>query len=119
MVPGMVKAVIEQTYDATCTVTEKVKTKVKGVVSYEDRNVIVDEPCRLSFSSSPSASSSEGVTAISQSIKLFVSPEVVIEPGAKIMVTRQSETTAYKCAGVSAKYETHQEIALELYEEYA
>lgn len=119
MIPGIVRDIIEKTYEDTCTVTEKVKTKVNGVVSFLDKEVLVDEPCRLSYSSSPSAKDADGVASISQSIKLFISPDVDVKPGAKIVVTHNGENVAYKRGGVSAMYETHQEIELELYEERA
>ena len=62
------------------------------------------------------------VAAVSQSVKLFISPELVIPPGSRIDVLRPGEvprTFRYKSSGPAAVYPTHQEIPLELAEKYA
>lgn len=55
----------------------------------------------------------------SQIIKLFMSPEIEIKPGAKITVTQAGVTETYECSGTPAVYETHQEIILKLAGRYA
>ncbi len=52
--------------------------------------------------------------SISQTIKLFINPDVVIAPGSKITVTQSGETEVFKASGKPAKYDTHQEVILEL-----
>ena len=54
-----------------------------------------------------------------QTIKLFIAPEIDIKPGSKIDVTHLGVTTSYKRSGNPAVYHTHQEIMLELWENYA
>ena len=54
-----------------------------------------------------------------QTTTLFISPDVVIEPGSKIVVTQNGKTVAYKQSGEPALYNTHQEIILELFERWA
>lgn len=61
----------------------------------------------------------ESVAKTSQIIKLFMSPEIEIKPGAKITVTQAGVTETYECSGTPAVYETHQEIILKLAERYA
>lgn len=85
------------------------------------KRLYADQPCRLSFSSSSTASG-DTVAAVSQNVKLFVSPELVIPPGSRIDVLRPGEvprTFRYKSSGPAAVYPTHQEIPLELAERHA
>jgi hypothetical protein len=54
-----------------------------------------------------------------QTIKLFIRSDLDIKPGSLIEVTQNNVTTKYKRASQSAVYSNHQEITLELYEDYA
>ena len=49
-------------------------------------------------------------------MKLFISPDVLIKAGSKIIVTQHGRTTEYSNSGVPAVYPTHQEIMLTLFE---
>ena len=57
--------------------------------------------------------------ALSQGVKVFLSPNVSIKAGSKLTVTQNGVTTAYKSSGVPAVYPTHQEIILTLFERWA
>lgn len=81
-------------------------------------DVLVDQPCRLSFSSSPSVSDGD-VPKINQTVKLFFAPEITIKEGSKITVTQNGVATVYKQSGVPAVYQTHKEILLELFDGFA
>lgn len=59
------------------------------------------------------------VYTVSQSVKLFISPDIVIKAGSKIIVTQHGRTTEYSNSGVPAVYPTHQEIMLTLFEGWA
>ena len=109
----------EQLYDGVCTVIEyrKVKDEKTKLSGMEDVIVLEGQPCRISFSKVSQSIQGESSANISQSIKLFISPDVTIQPGSKITVTQNGVTTVYKSSGVPAVYATHQEIMLELYEE--
>ena len=109
----------EQLYDGVCTVTEyrKVKNEKTKLSGMEDVIVSEGRPCRISFSKVSQSIQGESSANISQSIKLFLSPDVTIQPGSKITVIQNGVTTVYKSSGVPAVYATHQEIMLELYEE--
>lgn len=114
------REVIERTYTDTCTVYEKTKyiksnktTSFKETVKYEAL------PCRLSFQSKSAAIITNTVSDISQSVRLFVSPEAVINPGSKITVTHDGRTTVYCMSGFPCVYSTHQEITLELWKDKA
>lgn len=106
----------EKLYDGRATVTEsqKVKDEKTKLTSTEEVIVLEDEPCRLSYSNVSTTDQTESVAKTSQIIKLFMSPETKIKPGAKITVTQAGVTETYECSGTPAVYETHQEIILKL-----
>ena len=112
---------IESLYEGLCTVQEymEVTGPQSKLTRHEEATVLEDQPCRLSFEGSPEAAQTETTTNISQSIKLFIAPEVRIKSGSKIVVTQHGVTTAYAASGAPAVYVTHQEIMLELFRGWA
>lgn len=119
MIFDAVREVYESTYCDKCNITEKVKNKVDGVISFSDEIVIENQPCKISFESIPSTTESNTMASMAQSTKLFLTPEIEVKPGSRIDVTHLGVTTAYKRSGKPAVYHTHQEIMLELWEERA
>lgn len=114
-----VRRALEKGYDGIFTVTEHKKiTKPNHTTGFSDVEVLVDQPCRLSFSAIPSASNGD-VAEINQTVKLFFAPEITIKEGSKITVTQNGVTTAYKQSGTPAVYSTHKEILLELFKGWA
>lgn len=81
--------------------------------------VVKDEPCRLSYHKEQSTNITNGAAVISQSITLFIRPDLIIKEGSVIDITRHGAITRYKGSGKPAIYTNHQEIILELYEENA
>lgn len=81
--------------------------------------VLTDVPCKVSFESSTSAAQTETAAKLTQSIRVFVSPDVDIKPGSKLLVQQDGATTAYKCTGQPAIYPTHREYNLELFKGWA
>lgn len=81
--------------------------------------VVVDEPCRLSHKRESTVDINNGVPYVSQTIVLFIRPDLNIKEGSVIEVTQHSTTTKYKRASKPAVYTRHQEVALELYEDNA
>ena len=113
-----VRAALEKGYTGKFTVTERKKvTKPNHTTGFSDVEVLVDQPCRLSFSSIPSASNGD-VAEIKQTVKLFFAPEITIKEGSKITVTQNGVTTEYKRSGTVANYPTHKEIVLELFDKW-
>ena len=112
---------IEATYFGTLTVTEMQKVRNEKSKLMEESEVVVleDQPCRLSFEKLQTAIQSESAAAVAQGVKLFVSPDVFIKAGSKPTVSQNSRTTDYTCSGIPAVYPTHQEIMLELFEDFA
>lgn len=117
---GKTRTALEKLYTGRCTVYEKAKSVDPDtfLTEVEDKAVLENIPCRLSFSSSPAATDGNAA-AISQTIKLFLDPEISIKPGSWITVTQNGVTTDYKQSGTPAVYSSHQEIILELAKEYA
>jgi hypothetical protein len=81
--------------------------------------VLVDEPCRLSYNKEQSTNIQNGAAVVSQSITLFIRPDLKIKTGSVIEITQHGNTVKYKGSGMPAVYTNHQEIILELYEENA
>ncbi|WP_196603084.1 hypothetical protein [Pectinatus frisingensis] len=107
-------------YDGKCTVYEHKKTRntITHETTGEEIPVHINIPCRLSFNSSPATDKTQTVDTLSQNIKLFISPDIIIKAGSKIDVKQNNNTTVYKNSGQPAIYATHQEINLELYKEH-
>ena len=78
--------------------------------------VLEDEPCRLSYNREHATNIANGAAVVSQSITLFIRPDLVINPGSVIEITQHGVTEKYKGSGQPAVYCNHQEIVLELYE---
>lgn len=116
------KAALEQyLYTDVCSVIEyqDIKDPITRLTSKQEVTVLENQPCKLSFETSRSASNTDAAAAIKQDIKLFISPEIEIAPGSKIVVTHEGRTGEYSQSGVPAVYPTHQEIMLTIAKEWA
>jgi len=119
---------VESLYNGVCDVIEYKKvTKANKSTCFEEVTVLSKQPCRLSYKASTSMSLSIKSTqenenlssTMEQMIKLFISPDIEIKAGSKIVVTQNGKTVAYKGSGQPAIYKTHQEITLDLFEGWA
>lgn len=115
------RAAIEVLYEDVCTIYEyrSVTDNNSKLTSKQEVPVIEKQPCKLSFESTEAAVSMEGANEKSVSVKLFISPDITIKPGSKIVVTHGGIETAFSNSGVPALYPTHQEIDLKLFERWA
>lgn len=114
-----IKRAYEKMYDGRCSVVEKQKVKkADKSTGFQEVTVLVDQPCRLSFSSAKNADNADMATGVQQIIKLFIDPSIVIKPGSKVIVFQNGISTEYKNSGLPAIYPTHQEIVLELFERW-
>lgn len=111
---------IETFYEDTCTVYEyrSVKDEKTKITAKKEVTVIENQPCRISFESIAVAAENQGAAEKKISIKLFLSPDITIREGSKIEVMHKKEATAYSNSGVPAKYSTHQEIRLQIFERW-
>lgn len=109
-----VRNAVESTYIGKCTIWKRDKVKLtNGSTKFEPVIDQPDIPCRLSFSNINSSNSSDNAALVTTTVKLFVSPDIKIEPGSKLVVTQNDQTNAYGKSGEPALYFTHQEIILE------
>ena len=114
-----VRTALEKGYTGKFTVTEHQKiVKPNHSTGFADVDVLVDQPCRLSFSSNPSTTDGD-IAGIKQTVKLFFAPEITVKEGSKITVTQNGVTYEYKQSGTAAVYDTHKEIILELFKGWA
>lgn len=108
-------------YEGLCTITKYAPTfdKTTKITGQSEKVVIENQPCKLSFEKITAVQQTETAAAVTQSVKLFIAPEIVIEPGSKIIVTQHGITTAYAVSGKPAVYPTHQEVMLEIFRGWA
>lgn len=118
--PDRFKKAIERFYTGRCTVTVKKSVKDETTKKIRPQEVVIyeDIPCRLSHDSKALTESYDRNTA-TQTIKLFVDNEFDIPTGAKIKVTQDNITNLYGASSVSNVFETHREIELEKWEDWA
>lgn len=111
----------EDTYEGLCTIIayRGEKNEDTGLSGMVEEVKAADVPCKLSFEKLAPAVQSETGAAVTQGVKLFLAPEVRVKSGSKIIVTQEGVTSEYQASGVPAVYPTHQEIMLELWEEWA
>lgn len=102
-----------------CTIFEyrTVKDEITKQSTQKQVAVVVDEPCKVSYNREQATNIASGAAVISQSITLFIRPDLEVKPGSVIEVTQHGKTTKYKGSSKSAVYTNHQEIVLELYED--
>lgn len=115
------RKVLESLYNGTCKITEYQKVKLPNKsTGFKEVVVLEDIPCRLSFNTVTNTNQTEvGASAVIQSTKVFIAPEIKVKPGSKLTITQNDVTTEYKSSGQPAIYTTHQEIELELFERWA
>ena len=114
----MVKArkVVESLYDGVCTITEHQKVKKENKsTAFEEVVVLENQPCRMSFKNVNSANQTDTASVVTQTITVYLSPDVLVKPGSKLTITQNGVTTVYKSSGTPAVYSSHQEIQLELF----
>ncbi|MEH1740097.1 hypothetical protein V6948_07855 [Fusobacterium varium] len=113
---------LERFYTDTCSIYESglIKDLKTGITKPTADNLVVkNQQCRISFKTISPTNQTDSNNKISQEIKLFIAPELLIKEGSKIVITRNGRTTEYKNSGTPAIYSTHQEIILILVKEYA
>lgn len=108
----------ESLYDGRCTITEFVPKK--GAINNTVVTGVAENiPCRVSYKSIPNAEQTATGAAVTQSIKLFLNPDVKTQAGSEVIVTQNGATTTYTASGEPAIYISHQEIELKLKKRWA
>lgn len=114
---------LERLWKDRCTVYHRVKVtdpKTK-LTDFDEKSLLQDQPCKLSFETLNSTDG-DHVATVAQSVKLFISPDVEIPAGCKIVVTRFNDlerTFTYSRSGEPGIFTNHQEIMLEPFKGYA
>lgn len=122
MVSAQRKA-LERLWKDRCTIytQEKVKDPTTKLTDFEEKPLLQDQPCKLSFETLTSTNGDEVATA-QQVVKLFLSPDVKVPAGCKIIVTRPNDverTFTYSRSGEPGVFSNHQEIMLEPFRGWA
>lgn len=84
--------------------------------------VIQEEPCKLSFQTLAVNQDGDAAAAVTQSVKLFLSPDLEIPAGCKIVVRRFGvieREFVYARSGEAGIFSHHQEVPLTVWKEYA
>lgn len=113
-VRALARSAWESLYEGFCDVYTFTKvydenthrTSVERVRTHE--NVA----CHCSYGGTTPATITDNVSEISQSITLYLAPEVDIPAGSVIEVTQAGKTTTFEASGTPRVYLTHQEISL-------
>jgi hypothetical protein len=114
------RLVIESMYDDVCNVYEYISVTDlnTNITKQNEVTTLANQKCRLSYKVISSAKEKE-IATVSQSVKLFISPEVDIKPNSKISITHCGRILEYSRSGLPAIYDSHQEIILEPFRGYA
>ena len=115
------KEAIESMYQDTCNIIEwqPVTDPETKKTTFHEVTVYENKPCKVSFGSVSPSTSGEAAEQI-QTVKLFISCDINIKPGSKIVVTREGyEPVAYSNSGKPSTFTNHQEIALKLFERWS
>lgn len=112
---------IEKLYKGRCDVYEyrDVLDKETKITSKKEVLVLKNWRCKLSYESMSVTKESNGVAVPAVSAKLFISPDIEIKAGSKIVVTQDGVTTSFANSGIPGRFTNHQEIMLELFERWA
>jgi len=113
----MVRTAIEILYTGLCDIYEyqPVKDPVSKITKHQPVPMLTNQPCKLSFSKINSANQTETAASIAVTAKLFISPDIQIKPGSKLVVAQNGKSFEYKNSGEPAFHSSHQEVMLELF----
>lgn len=89
-----------------------------NLTDFQETPLFEDQPCKLSFEKQTTTDENH-VATVAQVVKLFLSPDLVIPPGCKIIVKRFNEVErefTYSQSGEAGVFTNHQEITLALWD---
>ena len=122
MVSAQRKA-LERMWRDRCTIIRKVKAtdpKTK-LTDFSETPLVENQPCKLSFETL-TVTNGEHTAAKPQTVKLFLSPDIVIPAGCKIVVRRFNDLErefTFSHSGESGVFTNHQEIYLDNWKGWA
>jgi hypothetical protein len=107
---------IERMYEDKATISRyaDVKDPVTRETKQELKPVYEDQPCKLSQSGLPRNGQTEDANNVQYDAKLFIAPELTIQQGDVIAVTRAAtgQVETYAAGKPFPPYSSHQEINL-------
>ena len=116
---NVARKLIESQYDSLCDVIEYKSVKGEdNITRKKEVKVIESQKCRISFSKT-NITNQSGAAEQSIVVKLFISPDITINPGSKLVIKKGTHEETYSNSGIPARYETHQEIMLKNFERWA
>jgi hypothetical protein len=117
----MVNNPLKKLWIGSCTVITRTKQQdpVTKRIEFIEETIYENEPCRLSYQRLSPTTDKNGIAEVVQVPKLFLSNEINIPPGSKIIVTQNGRTIEFSNSGQPAVYTNHQEIVLELFKGWA
>lgn len=95
-------------------IKKNIKDNRTGKTKQADAVVFSELPCRLSFKTVTVPTQTDSAARTVQSTSLFLSKDVTVPPGSKIVVTHEGVEREYTQSGVPSVYSYHQEIPVEL-----
>lgn len=108
-----VRVAIESTYDSICNIYTTTTTRNKyGQCKASTVTVCEGEQCRISAKIDNPSVDAEFFKDKKQTVKLFISPDITIPTGAKVIVIHNGRISHYNNAGNPFVYDTHQEVLL-------
>lgn len=116
-----VRKAIESQYKGRCNIFEykSVTDPITKITSPKEVLVYKNFPCKLSYEKIDTTNQSTGAAEMSMLTKLFITPDINIKAGSKIVVTQNGVTTAFANSGEAGRFSNHQEIMLTLFERWA
>lgn len=118
---SIARSAVESLYFDTATIIEyrEVFNPEDGSTGVEEVVLCENQPCKVSHTSARQAYDGAAADSIRLISKLFISPDLEVRAGSKIIVTRNGASTVYKNSGEPARYYNHQEITIETWEREA
>lgn len=123
MVNQTAKTALERLWADRCSifVREEMTDPLTHLTDFAEKPLFWEQPCKLSFETLTTTNGDEAA-AIRQAVKLFLSSDVEVPAGCKIIVTRPNEperTLTYTRSGEPGIFSNHQEIMLEPFRRWA
>lgn len=110
------RSIIEGTYRGEMTVYRRYAKVEKGRTVFREMAAYTGVPCALSRGGSVrrqgTALRQGAVAEVSYDAKVFLSPEVVVPAGCRVVVTQDGATRNFLVSGEATVYPTHQEIVV-------
>lgn len=121
MVTAMHGKALRKLWTGVCTiyVREPVTDETTGKTIFQEVPLIEGEPCRLSHKTVTTAGEKDNAAPVIQTTELFITNEITIPPGSKIVVTQNGVTGVYQQSGKPAVYSAHQEVIVDIFKEWA